>query len=129
MLRRSMFAILAFGLLAACGANSRLDPNPDPIGDFRLGFNVVVANDIQKGPASRDATEEELTDALRAAMEERLGRYDGDGLYHIGLRIEAYTLGQTGVPILFSRTALKDEDGEISDIICLAKDMTGYARV
>ena len=36
---------------------------------------------------------------------------------------------QRRVPILFSRTALKDEHGEISDIICLAKDMTGYARV
>ena len=36
---------------------------------------------------------------------------------------------QRRVPILFSRTALKDEAGEITDIICIAKDMTGYARV
>ena len=36
---------------------------------------------------------------------------------------------QRRVPVLFSRTALKDEAGEITDIICLAKDMTGYARV
>jgi PAS domain S-box-containing protein len=33
------------------------------------------------------------------------------------------------VPVLFSRTALKDEAGEITDIICIAKDMTGYTRV
>jgi len=36
---------------------------------------------------------------------------------------------QQRVPILFSRTALKDEAGEITDIICIAKDMTGYTRV
>ena len=36
---------------------------------------------------------------------------------------------QRRVPILFSRTAMKDESGEITDIICIAKDMTGYRRV
>jgi len=35
---------------------------------------------------------------------------------------------QRRVPILFSRTAIKDEAGEITDIICIAKDMTGYTR-
>lgn len=33
------------------------------------------------------------------------------------------------VPILFSRTAVKNSDGHISDIICIAKDMTGYVRI
>ena len=32
------------------------------------------------------------------------------------------------IPILFSRTALKNNDGEITDIICIAKDMSGYIR-
>jgi len=36
---------------------------------------------------------------------------------------------QRRVPVLFSRTALKDEAGSITDIICIAKDMTGYTRV
>ena len=36
---------------------------------------------------------------------------------------------QRRVPILFSRTAIKDEADEITDIICIAKDMTGYTRV
>jgi PAS domain S-box-containing protein len=36
---------------------------------------------------------------------------------------------QRRVPVLFSRTALKDEAGEITDIICIAKDMTGYTRI
>ena len=33
------------------------------------------------------------------------------------------------VPILFSRTAMLNEAGEITDIICIAKDMTGYERI
>jgi PAS domain S-box-containing protein len=35
---------------------------------------------------------------------------------------------QRRVPILFSRTALTGSEGEITDIICIAKDMTGYQR-
>jgi PAS domain S-box-containing protein len=33
------------------------------------------------------------------------------------------------VPILFSRTAMTDADGEVTDIVCVAKDMSGFARV
>jgi PAS domain S-box-containing protein len=46
-------------------------------------------------------------------------------------RIEARFIARDGrrVPILFSRTAVKDPEGHISDIICIAKDMTGYVRV
>ena len=36
---------------------------------------------------------------------------------------------QRRVPILFSRTALMNAAGEITDIICIAKDMTGYVRI
>jgi PAS domain S-box-containing protein len=36
---------------------------------------------------------------------------------------------QRRVPILFSRTAIMNDAGEITDIICIAKDMTGYVRI
>lgn len=36
---------------------------------------------------------------------------------------------ETRVPILFSRTAILSEAGDITDIICIAKDMTGYERI
>jgi len=46
-------------------------------------------------------------------------------------KIEARFIASDGrrVPILFSRTAVRDPQGGISDIICIAKDMTGYVRV
>jgi PAS domain S-box-containing protein len=36
---------------------------------------------------------------------------------------------QTRVPILFSRTAMNNEQGAITDILCIAKDMTGYRHI
>lgn len=45
-------------------------------------------------------------------------------------RIEARFIARDGrrVPILIARTAVNDQAGRISDIICIAKDMTGYVR-
>ena len=44
--------------------------------------------------------------------------------------IEARLLDAQGrqVPILFSRRAMRDAAGAITDIICIAKDMTGYEK-
>ena len=36
---------------------------------------------------------------------------------------------QTRVPVLFSRTAMHDPDGTITDILCIAKDMSGYRPI
>jgi PAS domain S-box-containing protein len=35
----------------------------------------------------------------------------------------------TRVPILFSRTAIADESGKLLNIICIAKNMTGYQKI
>ena len=88
-------------LLAACAAEDLSGPPPE-LGDFRLGYNIVQARDVTKGPFSRDATAEELTTALRDAIDARLGRYDGDGLYHLGIAIGAYVLAQPGLPVIYT---------------------------
>ena len=45
--------------------------------------------------------------------------------------IEAAFIAKEGtrVPILFSRTAINNQEGEIDEIICIAKNMSGYQRV
>ncbi len=45
--------------------------------------------------------------------------------------IEAAFIAKNGqrVPILFSRTAIVDQQGAIDEIICIAKNMSGYCRV
>ncbi len=45
--------------------------------------------------------------------------------------IEAAFIAKDGarVPVLFSRTAINDQQGQIDEIICIAKNMSGYQRV
>ena len=82
--------------------------------------------DLQ-GMAIGDIFEEEETQQANAFMGTWL-----EALIRTGTisSIEACFIAkdQRRVPILFSRTAIKDEAGEITDIICIAKDMTGYTR-
>lgn len=97
------FALLTIGLLAACAAgNADLDEAPVPLGDFRLVHNVVVASKAQRGPLSREATEDQLVKTVQAAMAERFGRYDGANRYHFGISVEGYVLAQPGVPIVLA---------------------------
>jgi PAS domain S-box-containing protein len=85
-------------------------------------------------------TEEDLQkmsigDVFEEEEEEQAGAFFGtwlEALIRTGAlsRIEARFIAKDNrrVPILFSRTAVTDEDGKISHIICIAKDMTGYTR-
>lgn len=93
---------LALLALAGCTTPPDLAQPVEPIGDFRLGHNIVVSEAPTQGPMSRDATDEELEEAVRLALAERLERFDGDGLYHLGVKVEAYVLAQPGIPLLLA---------------------------
>jgi PAS domain S-box-containing protein len=76
-----------------------------------------------------------IGDVFEEEAEEQAGAFFGtwlEALIRTGAlsRIEASFIAKDGrrVPILFSRTAVKDSEGNISHIICIAKDMTGYIR-
>jgi len=77
-----------------------------------------------------------IGDVFEEEGDEQAGAFMGtwlEALIRTGAlsKIEARFIAKDGrrVPILFSRTAVKDQDGKIADIICIAKDMTGYVRV
>ncbi len=72
-------------LLLACAKQDLSDP-PVPLGQFVLGLNVVVTDNMQKVPISREATGAEWEAALEQAMEDRFGRYEGDRIYNFALR-------------------------------------------
>ena len=55
---RRVALVCGLALLSACGA-SDLDEPPVPLGDFALGLNIVVADNVQKVPISREASPEE----------------------------------------------------------------------
>lgn len=98
---RAFFAALALVALASCSPKNLNEPPPD-LGDFALGHNIVVASKMQKGPVSRDATEDEWVNALKSAVDDRFGRYDGDNLYHFGISVEGYMLAPKGVPLVYT---------------------------
>ncbi|MCU7904364.1 MAG: response regulator [Candidatus Thiodiazotropha sp. (ex Epidulcina cf. delphinae)] len=82
-----------------------------------------------------DLLEMSIGDVFEEAEEEQAGAFFGtwlEALIRTGAlsRIEARFIAKDGrrVPILFSRTAVRDGDDNISHIICIAKDMTGYIR-
>ena len=95
--------LFAFGLgltaLAACQTNDLKEP-PVPLGDFRLGLNIAVADNVQKVPISRDASKEDWEAAIKKAVDDRFGRYEGDKLYNIGISIDGYALAPPGVPLV-----------------------------
>ena len=76
-----------------------------------------------------------IGDVFEEGEDEQAGAFMGtwlEALIRTGAldKIEARFIAHDGrrVPILFSRTAVKDQHGQITDIICIAKDMTGYVR-
>jgi len=101
-----MFRLIAFvltlGILGACTNPNDLDKAPVDLGNFALAHNVVVAPNLTKGPASRNASKEEWIEAMKGAIQERFGRYEGDKLYHLGISVEGYVLAIPGVPIVAS---------------------------
>jgi hypothetical protein len=85
--------------LAACGASDLAEP-PVPLGDFVLGLNIVVADNVQKVPISRDATVEEWEAVMKKAVDQRFGRYAGNRVYNIGIAVEGYALAPPGIPVV-----------------------------
>lgn len=94
--------------LAACGAA------PDPLteelpdmGNFRLGHNIVVADNMQQVPPSRKAEPEEWVEILTAELDRRFRAYEGARLYHLGIAVEGYALAPPGIPLVVNpRSAL-----------------------
>ncbi|MDA0900810.1 MAG: hypothetical protein O2824_01430 [Proteobacteria bacterium] len=100
--RRSVAAGIMALLLISCAAPDPLGKPQIPMGDFALGFNIVVADKMQQVPPSRDATPEEWIAVISSEINRRFGAYEGDKLYHIALSVDAYSLAPPGIPVLLS---------------------------
>jgi hypothetical protein len=95
-----VFAAVAV-TLAACANNAELSDKVD-LGNFELGFAVVVADNARKGPFSRDATAEQIEEAVSAEIERRFSRYEGGKTYHLGISIDGYIIAEPGIPVIAS---------------------------
>ena len=101
MLRTFLAVLLGVSLLAACQKND-LAEAPVPLGNFKLGLNIVVADNMKKVPISRPATVEEWEAALIKSVGDRFGRYDGTKFYNIGIAVDGFALAPPGVPVVAS---------------------------
>ena len=77
-----------------------------------------------------------ISDIFEEAEDEQAGAFFGtwlEAMIRAGVvrDVEARFIAKNGslVPILFSRTAMVDKEGVVTDIICIAKNMTGYVKV
>lgn len=99
MFKRISAGFLTLSLLAACAGENKLG-EPVPLGDFALGLNIVVADNVQKVPISRDATPDEWEAVMKKAVTDRFGRYEGEKLYNIGISVDGYALAPPGIPVV-----------------------------
>jgi hypothetical protein len=99
---RLIFALLATVLLSACAPKQELAANPEPLGDFKLGYNIVVVDNPELLPFSRKAEDAEWKAALEKAVADRFGRFQGSGEYHVAMKLQAYALAAPGVPLVAS---------------------------
>lgn len=105
-LLRHLPAVFGLLLLVACDAHDVGEP-PKPMGNFAMGLNIVVSEQAQTIPISRQATPEEWKTVMEQAMKDRFGSYDGDKLFDFGISIDGYMLAPPGVPVVASpRSAL-----------------------
>jgi len=98
-LLRLLACSLSVALLTACQTSDLQEP-PAPLGNFALGLNIVVADNVEMVPISRPTTPEAWEAAMKKAVDDRFGRYVGSKLYNIGISIDAYALAPPGVPVV-----------------------------
>lgn len=99
MLRRLALGLMVAGV-AACTRVDDLDEAPVYLGNFHLGYNVVAAPNLQKGPFSREASKAAWIAAMKQAVDARFSRQEGTRLYHLGITLEAYVLARAGIPVV-----------------------------
>jgi len=97
---RPLLAGLIALALAACAAPEDLTQAPEPLGDFSLGYTVVVVDNPELGPFSRKAEDGEWQASLEEAIKARFERFQGKGTYHIAIKVQAYALAQPGIPLV-----------------------------
>lgn len=99
---RHFFLGAALAATAACSLPADVDAPQISMGNFRLGHNIVVVDNPEIGPFSREAEDDVWKQSLVDAIDRRFGAYEGDKFYHIGTKMDMYVLALPGVPLVFT---------------------------
>jgi hypothetical protein len=98
--RAAIAALFALALAACAPPDADLAGPVEPLGAFRLGYNIVVADGTDTIEPTRNVTEEEWEEAFRRAIDERFSRFEGDQLYHIAVSVNGYFIAPTSIPVV-----------------------------
>ncbi|MFV0359225.1 hypothetical protein [Tropicimonas sp.] len=103
-MRRRLVALAILSFLAGCAGSSEQVAmrQVEPLGAFKLGYVVVVADNAQKVQPSRNVTEAEWENAMKAALERRFKPLAGDQFYHVAVAVRGYSVAVPGVPVVMS---------------------------
>lgn len=112
---RRVAPALAALALGACAAEDDISSPPEPLGQFRLGHNIAIADDVTLGPFSRELSVTKIEAEVQNAVAKRLRRYDGDGLYHLGIVVGGLVLAQPGVPVIYAPQSVLIADVTVFD--------------
>ena len=113
--RAILCCVVTLALVASCAADENLAEAPEPLGQFRLGHNIAIADEVTRGPFSREVSETKIEAAVQNAVARRLRRYDGDGLYHLGIVVGGLVLAQPGIPVVYAPNSVMIVDVTIFD--------------
>jgi len=105
LIRYLALMTVVLGLSACTDATQDLSRPVEPLGDFRLGHNIVVAPNLEKLLISKEATEEEWIEVMTAAVDKRFSRFSGSRYYHLGISVEQYALA-IPAPLVPSKSGL-----------------------
>ena len=100
-MKQLILSVVAIAGLSACSVLPDQQPQSD-LGDFTLGHNIIVAPNPYMGPGSREATADELIEAVESAIDARLDPYEGEKVYNLGISVDGYVLADVGLPVVLS---------------------------
>lgn len=115
MTRKWLLAAVCLVLTGCAVEDEDLTVPPEPLGQFRLGHNIAIADNVTLGPFSRELSETRLEASVQNAVAKRLRRYDGDGLYHLGIVVGGLVLAQPGIPVVYAPQSVMIVDVTVYD--------------
>lgn len=99
--RKTMMAFVVLAL-AACASEDPLTYEQPDMGTFQMKWNIVVADNAQRVPPTRQATAQEWQEILGAEIDRRFSGYAGGRDFHIAVNVDGYALAPPGIPVLLA---------------------------
>jgi hypothetical protein len=100
-LRKLIVACVVLAV-SACASEDPLTYEQPDMGTFQMKWNIVVADNAQRVPPTRQATAQEWQEILGSEIDRRFSGYAGGRDFHIAVNVDGYSLAPPGIPVLLA---------------------------